>query len=143
MDANERARFIDRLPAKALKTSLIRELKREYSLYEIAIMTRGAAARLLGTPDRGHLGAGGVGDVSVYTDQADRTAMFARADYVFKDGNMIVKEGVVLEPRFQALMVKPRFDRQLARRSAPITTNISASAGNIRFTAFSGVRQAC
>ena len=56
------------------------------SLYEIAIMTRAAPARLLGLADRGHLGAGAAADIAVYREQADREAMFATPRYVFKDG---------------------------------------------------------
>ncbi len=117
MDAGERARFMETLPQKAFKTSLLGQLKREYSLYEIAIMTRAAPARLLGTLDRGHLGDGAIADIAVYTDRPDKTAMFAAADYVFKDGVMIVKEVRILAPYYgRTLTVKPEFDKQLAPR---------------------------
>ena len=39
-------------------------------------MTRAAPARLLGLPDRGHLGAGAVADIAVYADDADMAKMF-------------------------------------------------------------------
>ena len=45
-------------------------LKREYSLFEIATMTRAAPARLLGLADRGHLGPGALADVAVYDDHS-------------------------------------------------------------------------
>jgi len=120
MDAGERARFIETLPQKAFKTSVLKDLKREYSLYEIAIMTRAAPARLLGASDRGHLGEGGIADISVYTEQADKTAMFAAADYVFKNGEMIVKDGAALGRRMgRTLTVKPQFDRRIEGRLQP------------------------
>jgi formylmethanofuran dehydrogenase subunit A len=74
---------------------LLPHLRREYDLYDIAIMTRAAPARLLGLPDRGQLGAGAIADIAVYTEQADKTAMFSAADYVFKDGELIVEKGKV------------------------------------------------
>ena len=95
MDANERAEWISRLPKAAMNMALLPQLRREYSLYEIAIMTRAAPARLLGLKDRGQLGIGAAADISVYTERADKTAMFSAADYVFKDGDLIVEDGEV------------------------------------------------
>jgi len=51
-------------------------IEREYSLQEIAIMTRAGAARLIGLQDRGGLSAGNWADITVYTDNADRQLMF-------------------------------------------------------------------
>lgn len=95
MDANERADWISRLPKAAMDMALLPQLRREYSLYEIAIMSRAAPARLLGLADRGQLGIGAAADVAVYTDQPNKTAMFSAADYVFKDGDLIVEDGKV------------------------------------------------
>src|SRR5213075_1722148 len=52
-------------------------LSREYTLNEIAIVTRAGPARLLGLRDKGHLGAGADADVTVYMPDADRSRMFA------------------------------------------------------------------
>jgi formylmethanofuran dehydrogenase subunit A len=38
-----------------------------------------------------------VADVAVYAEQADRQAMFERADYVFKDGVMVVRDGEIVQ----------------------------------------------
>jgi formylmethanofuran dehydrogenase subunit A len=99
MDAGERAAWIEQLPKSAMRMSLLPQLKREYSLYEVAIMTRAAPARLLGLPDRGQLGVGAAADIAVYTEQANKTAMFSAADYVFKDGALIVEGGKAKPPR--------------------------------------------
>ena len=53
-------------------------------------MTRAGAAKLIGLNDRGHLGVGAAADITIYTDQPDREAMFAKPDYVFKDGELVV-----------------------------------------------------
>ena len=94
MDADARAEWIARLPKRAMAMSLLPKLDREYSLSEIAAITRAAPARSLGLADRGHLGVGAAADIAVYTEQADKAAMFAEADYVFKDGEPIIEAGV-------------------------------------------------
>ena len=87
------------------------------TLSEIAIITRGGPARVLGLTDRGHLGAGAVGDVAVYNEQADKTAMFASADLVFKDGELVVRDGEVVNVTWgQAFQVAPDFDAAIERR---------------------------
>ena len=58
MDKDVRAEWAARLPKEALAVTTLPSLTREYTLSEIATMTRAAPAKLLGLPDRGHLGAG-------------------------------------------------------------------------------------
>ena len=117
MAADERDRWVERLPKSALETTRLRELRREYSLSEIAIMTRAAPARLLGLDDRGHLGPGALADVAIYADLADRTAMFRAARLVFKNGELVVRDGVVVNPRMgRTLSVRPPVDRAMKRR---------------------------
>jgi formylmethanofuran dehydrogenase subunit A len=119
MDRNVRARWIAELPKAAMKMTTLPEIAREYSLYEIATMTRAAPAKLLGLKDRGHLGIGAVADIAVFTDQADKAKMFAAADYVFKDGKLVVRDGeVVAKHQGRALMLKPDVEPAMARRMA-------------------------
>ena len=114
MDADERARWIEHLPKAALKTSQLGSIKREYSLNEIAIMTRAAPARLYGLRDRGHLGEGAVADISVYSPQNDITEMFSRAHLVFKGGDLVVRDGEPQIARYsRTLYVRPPFDAQI------------------------------
>ena len=117
MDRDERRRFIATLPAAALETSLLPGLAREYTLTEIAIMTRAAPARLLGLADRGHLGPGAVADIAVYADTPDRTAMFSAARLVFKDGELMVRDGTALGYRWgKTLHLRPGYDSAIRRR---------------------------
>ena len=89
-------------------------LTREYSLYEIAVMTRAAPARTLGLRDRGHLGAGAAADITVYQDRTDREAMFASPEYVFKDGELVARKGSIVKvTRGATHVVKPEFDRSI------------------------------
>jgi formylmethanofuran dehydrogenase subunit A len=101
----------------AAALSTLGSLTREYSLYEIAILTRAGAAKLLGLKDRGHLGEGAGADITVYTEREDKEAMFAKPDYVFKDGELVVKNGEVVKVVWGNVhTVKPEFDRNAAEK---------------------------
>jgi formylmethanofuran dehydrogenase subunit A len=111
MDKSFRKEAFAKLNLDAQAMSNLSSLDREYSLYEIAIMTRTGAAKLIGLNDRGHLGVGAGADITVYTDQADREAMFAKPDYVFKDGELVVKDGKVVKVVWGVThTTKPAFD---------------------------------
>ena len=111
MDKSFRNEAFAKLNLDAQAMSNLTSLNREYSLYEIAIMTRAGAAKLIGLNDRGHLGVGAGADITVYTDQADREAMFAKPDYVFKDGELVVKDGKVVKVVWGTThTTKPAFD---------------------------------
>ncbi len=75
------------------RTALLDGLDREYTLNEIAIITRAAPARRLGLRDKGHVGIGADADVTIYHDRADREEMFATPRYVIKGGEVVVEEG--------------------------------------------------
>lgn len=111
MDKSFRNDAFAKLNLDAQAMSNLTSLTREYSLYEIAIMTRAGASQLIGLNDRGHLGVGAAADITVYTDQADREAMFAKPDYVFKDGELVVKDGKVVKVVWgKTHTAKPSFD---------------------------------
>lgn len=111
MDKSFRNETFAKLNLDAQGMSNLASLDREYSLYEIAIMTRAGAAKLIGLHDRGHLGIGGGADITVYTDQSDRESMFTKPDYVFKDGELVVKDGKVVKVTWGAThTAKPAFD---------------------------------
>ncbi|MDP3306871.1 formylmethanofuran dehydrogenase subunit A [Methylotenera sp.] len=111
MDKSFRNEAFAKLNLDAQAMSNLKSLDREYSLYEIAIMTRAGAAGLIGLNDRGHLGVGAGADITVYTDQPDREAMFAKPDYVFKDGELVVKNGKIVKVVWGAThTAKPAFD---------------------------------
>jgi len=120
MDKSFRDEQILRLHPEAQKASHLASLDREYSLYDIAIMTRAGAAKLLGLADRGHLGAGAAADITVYTDNADREKMFSTPDYVFKDGTMIVKNGELINVTWGTThVVKPEYDASIETSLKP------------------------
>ena len=111
MDRSFRNEAFAKLNLDAQAMSNLNSLNREYSLYDIAIMTRAGAAKLIGLNDRGHLSVGAGADITVYTDQANREAMFAKPDYVFKDGELVVKDGKVVKVVWGTThTTKPSFD---------------------------------
>jgi formylmethanofuran dehydrogenase subunit A len=120
MDRGFRNDMLARINFDAAAMSTLGGLDREYSLYEIAIMTRAAPARILGLLDRGHLGVGAAADIVVYRDDADRERMFATPRYVFKDGERVVEEGKIVKVTCgNTHVVRPDFDPGIERRLAP------------------------
>jgi formylmethanofuran dehydrogenase subunit A len=116
MDKSFRNDMFTKLNLDAQAMSTLSSIDREYSLYDIAIMTRAGAAKLVGLHDRGHLGVGAGADITVYTDDADREKMFAKPDYVFKDGELVVKDGQVIKVTWgHTHTVKPEFDRGIEK----------------------------
>ncbi len=116
MDRSFRNEKLAQIHPGAAAHSQLAALEREYSLYEIAIMTRAAPARSIGLSDRGHLGHGAAADITVYRDLPDREAMFSKPQYVFKDGELVAKEGCVVKAvRGATHVVRPEFDRGIER----------------------------
>ena len=118
MDKEERDRELSTLRSVVRERSSIATIERELTFSEVAAMTRAGPARLLGLSDRGHLRPGARADVALYRDDPDRTAMFARAALVIKDGTVVVRDGeVVAWPSGRTLCLDLEADRTMARRS--------------------------
>ena len=119
MDKTFRNGMFEKIHPEARAASTLASLEREYTMSEIAVMTRAAPARALGLADRGHLGAGAAADIVVYRDEPDRERMFARPEYVFKDGELIVRDGAVVQVRARQHACRQArlrsLDRALAR----------------------------
>jgi formylmethanofuran dehydrogenase subunit A len=111
MDRTYRQEVLKRVPPRVLQRSTLKDLDREYSLYEIAIITRAGPARMLGLTHKGHLGVGADGDVTIYTPGADKRAMFELPRYVLKAGEVIVEQGEVRKDVYgKTLHVAPGYD---------------------------------
>jgi formylmethanofuran dehydrogenase subunit A len=93
MDAEYRKAEMAKVNQQALEHSGLRDCQsREYSLYEIAIITRAGPARLLGLTQKGHLGAGADADVTIYDEDPDKEKMFSTPRYVIKDGELVIED---------------------------------------------------
>ncbi|MBT4770785.1 MAG: formylmethanofuran dehydrogenase subunit A [Rhodospirillaceae bacterium] len=91
MDREFRKAEIKKVNQKAVnKTILLDNPSREYSLYEIAIITRAGPARILGLKNKGHIGVGADADITIYEEDADKEMMFSAPRYVIKDGTAII-----------------------------------------------------
>lgn len=112
MDRNVRDAQLAQVNQKLLAGSaLLDGLAREYTLNEIAIVTRAGPARLLGLAHKGHLGPGADADVTIYSRNPDIAAMFETPRYVIKAGAVIVEEGHLRSaPRGARLHVRPGHD---------------------------------
>lgn len=111
MERSRREDFLKRLPESIRRRCTLADLHREYTLNEIAIITRAAPARMLGLKNKGHLGPGADADVTIYDRQDDLEEMFRMPRYVFSRGTMIIDDGeirAVTEGSTQ--MVRPQFD---------------------------------
>jgi formylmethanofuran dehydrogenase subunit A len=116
MDKAFRQDMMQKINPDALKYSTLASLDREYTLYEIAIMTRAGPAKSLGLKDRGQLGVGACADITVYSDNPDREAMFATPELVFKNGELIVRDGKIVKVVNGATHVaRPSYDRSIEK----------------------------
>jgi formylmethanofuran dehydrogenase subunit A len=111
MDRTYRQEVLKRVHPRVLERSVLKDLDREYTLNEIAIITRAGPARMLGLTTKGHLGPGADGDVTVYTPSADRRGMFELPRYVIKGGQLVVEQGEIRQDLYgKTLHVAPEYD---------------------------------
>jgi len=112
MDREFRKEEMAKVNQKALDNSGLRDCHaREYSLYEIAIITRAGPARLLGLTTKGHLGIGADADITIYEEDADKEKMFSTPRYVIKDGALVIEDHEFRsEAEGRVLHVSPDYD---------------------------------
>ncbi|HZS62658.1 MAG TPA: formylmethanofuran dehydrogenase subunit A [Gemmatimonadaceae bacterium] len=117
MDRTYRDDRLKKINQKHLKGSALADgLSREYTLSEIAIITRAGPARLLGLRDKGHLGIGAEADVTVYARSSNVAEMFATPRYVIKTGTLVVEEGQLRRaPEGRRHFVTPGYDHGVER----------------------------
>ncbi len=108
MERSRRDEYLARLPQRLRQQCTLGELTREYTLNEIAIITRASPARLLGLKNKGHLGPGADADITVYSRNPDLEEMFRMPRYVFSRGTMVIDDGEIRAvTQGSALLVRP------------------------------------
>jgi formylmethanofuran dehydrogenase subunit A len=113
MDRTYRQEVLKRLPARVRERGVLADLDRQYTLNEIAIITRAGPARMLGLVHKGHLGPEADADVTIYTPGKDIKAMFQLPRYVLKAGEVVVENGEMRKENFgSTLHVAPAYDEQ-------------------------------
>jgi formylmethanofuran dehydrogenase subunit A len=116
MDKTFRNDALSRIHPDAATLSSLGSIDREYTLDEIAIMTRAAPAKILGLKDCGHLAPGARADVVVYQEDSDPEKMFTAPEYVFKNGTLVAKSGEIVAVTWGDVhVVKPQFDRSIEK----------------------------
>jgi formylmethanofuran dehydrogenase subunit A len=116
MDREFRNEQLARVHPDVAANSALKDITRELTLDEIAIMTRSGPARLLGLRDRGHLGVGAAADVAVYRDHANAETMFTDPALVFKDGQLVARSGqIVASPVGGTHFVAPAYDTAIEK----------------------------
>ena len=116
MDKEHRREALKKVNPKAIAKTSLPDHDREYSLSEIAIITRAAPARILGLKNKGHLGIGADADVTVYDKNEDKEKMFASPRYVIKEGQVLVEEGHIRRETYgRTLYVSPRYDSSIEK----------------------------
>jgi formylmethanofuran dehydrogenase subunit A len=113
MNKDYRREVIGRLPKSIIGRCVLPDIDREYTLNEIAIVTRATPARLLGLPTKGHLGVGADADIAIYTKRSSWKEMFSMPSIVLKAGEMICENGEFRSVPFGPLhSVSPSYDRE-------------------------------
>jgi len=90
---------------KATERTSLKDIERELTLEEIAIITRAGTAKSLGLIEqgKGHLGVGADADIAIYNlgleekDPVKIEKAFTKAAYTIKDGVIVVKNGEVVQ----------------------------------------------
>ncbi len=120
MDRGYRQEMIKRVNQKAMRNCLLPQLEREYTMYEIAIITRAAPAKALGLHNKGHLGVGADADITIYTDDADRERMFSAPRYVIKNGKVLIEDHeFVADHTGRFFHAEPKYDDAIENEIRP------------------------
>jgi len=112
MSQDARLEMLESVHKFARTRTSLKELDREYSLSEIAIITRAGTAKALGLKEKGHLGVGADADIAIYPKVESPEEMFSNPRYVIKGGKIIVEDGkVVRDGRGKTFFVEPPYDK--------------------------------
>lgn len=114
MDSAFRRETLKDVHPAVLQRSSLADLDREYTLQEIAIITRAGPARILGLDHKGHLGPGADADITIYTPNEDKQQMFELPRFVIKSGRVLVEQGEIRETFLgKTLHVGPDYDQAI------------------------------
>lgn len=111
MDRSRRQDVLAKAHPGVKERCSLADIDREYSLYEIAIITRAAPAKLLGLTHKGHLGVGADADVTIYSRNDDVQRMFELPRWVIHRGELVVDDGEIRSNSIGSLIhVAPSYD---------------------------------
>ena len=114
---NEQAKNVNQ---KAINNTHLMDLEREFTMQEIAIISRAGPAKLLGLTNKGHLGIGADADVTIYDEKEDKEEMFNAARYVIKSGELFIKNHEFCSDYTgRILHVAPQYDKAIEDKIRP------------------------
>lgn len=119
-----RDRVLRKISRRSKARSSIESLDREYTLLELATVTRSAPATILGLNDKGHLGVGADADLAVYdfdprkidlsNQYRDVRKALRKTALTIKDGEVVVKDSeIVSVPMGRTYWVKPKISQDI------------------------------
>src|SRR5262249_46576868 len=121
MHGDVRKERVKKLPEKVRPRIVLGDIDREYSLYEVAILTSAGPARALGLTQKGHLGVGADADVAIYNQNPDGEHMFRYPRYVIKAGEIAVEEGDIKNAQDgHEFVFKPAYDDKIEEFLKPV-----------------------
>jgi len=121
MNADFRRECLAKLPDEARKRIVLAELDREYTLYEVAIITSAGPARALGLGQKGNLGVGADADVAIYQEKPESDLMFEYPRYVIKGGEVVVEDGQIRAvANGRDFIVQPSYDDGIGEYLRPL-----------------------
>ncbi len=124
MDSSFRREEMGRVNQKAIAKTALNDLDREYTLNEIAIITRAGPARALGLKNKGHLGPGADADITIYDDMEDKEMMFNAPRYVLKSGIPIIADHEFRgDYTGRLLHITPEYDETIEETIKPFFEN--------------------
>jgi len=131
MSRKARERTLSKINRTARRRLTLPSIEREYTLEEIATITRAAPARSLGLKDKGHLGLGADADIAIYDINPSNMDVltgkpsklrraFGQAYYTIKNGEVVVRDGKILKTPFGRTFyvesqTKPEMESNLLR----------------------------
>jgi formylmethanofuran dehydrogenase subunit A len=124
MDSSFRKEEMGRVNQKAIAKTALNDLDREYTLNEIAIITRAGPARALGLKNKGHLGTGADADITIYDDMENKEMMFNAPRYVLKSGIPIIADHEFRgDYTGRLLHITPEYDETIEETIKPFFEN--------------------
>jgi len=114
MDRTYRQDVVKTVHPELRQRCSLADIEREYTLNEIAIITRAGPAKILGLKHKGHLGVGADADITIYTPHENKETMFELPRYVIKAGEVLVEEGDIRNDHYGKTMhLDPAYDRSI------------------------------